>query len=196
MPLMKKIILFLLFAGSLTAQEFKGGVRGGISGSQVHGDRLSGFDKTGLLGGVFVNRSLSDRVSLQMEIIFIQKGSRKPTDDNNTFYRLRVHYVEVPLLFIYHTSKKFALTAGPAFGTLVFSEEDDQFGILKNTLPFKKFEFSGHFGLMYKLSDHLTFDGRYSRSLSTIRPFPGAYTTFFDKGQYNVLIEFSLLYGF
>jgi hypothetical protein len=131
-----------------------------------------------------------------MEIVFIQKGSRKPTDEFNTYYRLRVHYIEVPVLFRYHTSKKLAFYAGPSFGFLIFSEEDDQFGAYPDTNPFKDFEFAGNAGVLYALNDRWTFDGRYSHSISTIRPFPGVTTSFFDQGQYNVLIEFSLLYQF
>ncbi len=190
------LCLFIFVTLNLSAQRFDAGIRFGLSGSQVNGDKLSGFDKLGILGGGYVNTSLSEKFSLQLEMVFIQKGSRKPTDEYNNFYRMRVHYVEVPVLLIYHTSKKFAITAGPSFGTLIFSAEDDQFGIYRNTLPFKKYEVSGNIGILYKLNDHWSFDGRYSNSLTTIRPYPGSYSTFFDKGQYNVLLEFSLLYGF
>lgn len=193
-----KFFLFILFFtfAKLHAQDFKGGMRIGIDGSQVNGDKLTGFNKLGIIAGAFVNRKLSEKISAQMEMVFIQKGSRRPTDDNNTFYRMRVHYIEVPLLFQYYTSKKFAIYAGPSFGTLVFSEEDDQFGVFKNRPPFRKFEFAGNGGLLYCLSDTWTFDGRYSHSISTIRPYTGGPTTFFDQGQYNVLIEFSLVCRF
>jgi hypothetical protein len=190
------VSVFMLAAIAAGAQSFNAGIRAGISGTQVNGDRLSGFNKIGIVAGGFVSRNLSEKTALQMEIVYIQKGSRKPTDDNNFYYRMRVHYVEVPVLFIYKTSKKFAITAGPSFGTLIFSAENDQFGVYRNTLPFKKFELSGNVGIQYKLGDNWTFDGRYSQSITTIRPYPGAYSTFFDRGQYNVLIEFSLLYAF
>lgn len=190
-------LIFFLFAFSTgNAQEFNAGLRFGVSGSQVNGDRLSGFDKAGLLGGGYVNRKLSEYFSLQMEMVYIQKGSRKPTDDFNTYYRLRVHYIEVPIILRWHVSNKVDFTGGPSFGTLIFSEENDEFGVYRNSLPFKKFEFSGNGGIIYKLNDKWSFDGRYSHSISTIRPYPGPSFAFFDKGQYNVLIEFSLLLGF
>jgi Outer membrane protein beta-barrel domain len=190
------LIVLFLFIRNAYSQKFNAGFRLGVAGSQVNGDRLTGFDKVGLIGGAFVNRKFSEKVSVQMEIVFIQKGSRKPTDDNNSFYRMRVHYMEVPLLFRFHTSKKFALSAGPSFGTLIFAEEDDEFGVYKNAPPFRKFEFAGNAGLLYNLNDHWAFDGRYSHSITTIRPYQAYNPDFFDKGQYNVLIEFSLLYSF
>ena len=193
---MKKKILFLIFslaAFHLSGQSFEGGLRFGLCGSQVNGDQLSGFNKAGLIAGGFIGRKLSESVSLQMEMVFIQKGSRKPTDSDNRFYRLRVHYIEVPLLVKYKLAKKLEITAGPSFGTLAFSAEDDEYGVYPNPIPFKKYELSGNFGIIYALSDQWSFDARYSNSLNTIRPFPGSYHRFFEKGQYNVLIEFSLL---
>ncbi len=196
---MKYNILFLFFffaAKLLLAQNFNAGIRIGVCGSQVNGDNLSGYNKAGLIAGAYVSRKFSDHISLQMEMVYIQKGSRKPTDLNNNYYRLRVHYMEVPLLVLFHVSKKIDLTAGPSFGTLIFSEENDEFGIFPNSPSFKKFEVSGNVGIVYKINDKWSFDARYSNSLTTIRPYPGTYSTFFDRGQYNVLIEFSLIYRF
>ena len=196
---MKKwILLFILFLTPffIHAQKFYAGIRLGMCGSQVNGDNLSGFDKAGIIAGAYVKRNLSEFFSMQMEIVFIQKGSRKPTDINNSYYRMRVHYIEVPLNLLFHASKKIDFTAGPTFGTLVFSEENDEYGVYENALPFEKFEFSGNVGLIYKLNEKWSFDGRYCHSISTIRPYPGSYSTYFDKGQYNVLVEFSLLREF
>jgi hypothetical protein len=193
------VIFFLLFFSArniLFSQSFNAGLRFGMSASQVDGDQLEGFDKAGIIAGGFVSRDFSNHFTMQMEMVYIQKGSRKPVDDNNTYYVMRVHYIEVPVLALWHFSKKFSLTAGPSFGTLVFSEEEDQYGTYNNSTPFEKFEFAANVGFLYKLSDRWVFDGRYSRSLATIREFPGSTSTYFDKGQYNVLIELSFLYFF
>src|SRR5438132_3331012 len=91
--------LFIIFFQLLYAQRFHAGVTGGISTTQVAGDQLSGFNKAGVIAGGFVNSSLSEKTSLQMEIIFIQKGSRKPveTDNDNQYYVMRLSYFEVPV---------------------------------------------------------------------------------------------------
>jgi Outer membrane protein beta-barrel domain len=183
----------------MKAQErFHAGVRAGLCGSQVNGDRLEGFNKLGIVAGLYVKRKFSEKFTGQMELVFIQKGSRKPTDDYNSYYRLRVHYIEVPVLLQYKASAKLSVYAGPSFGTLIFSGEDSEFGPYRNILPFSKFELSGNAGVLYKLSDDWAFDARYSASITTIRPFPvyNPYNSFFDKGEYNLLIEFSLLYDF
>jgi hypothetical protein len=200
---MRSVFLFLIIlAGELccslfaSAQDFKGGIRFGGDGSQVNGDGLQGFDKAGILFGGFIKRDFSEKISAQMEMLFIQKGSRKPTDEYNQYYLLRVHYIEVPLSCIYHLNKKFGVFGGVSFGVLIHSEEGDQLGLYEDTPPFKKYEVAGHGGLLYTMSEHWNFDLRYSHSITTIRPYVAGYTTFFDKGQYNVLIEFSLMYQF
>src|SRR5689334_21238513 len=81
------------------AQNFHAGLLAGISTSQVDGDNLAGYHKVGIKGGVFVNRQLSEKFALQLEIEFLQKGSRKPVDTiENTFFLMRLNYIDVPLL--------------------------------------------------------------------------------------------------
>ncbi|MFM7218545.1 MAG: porin family protein [Bacteroidota bacterium] len=191
----------LLFGCPITpadAQSFSAGLRAGMTATQVDGDTYEGFDKAGLLGGIFVERSLSERFSLRMELDYIQKGSRKPLDkDDNSYYRMRVNYLEVPFVARYRAGKKITLQGGPAFGVLVFSQEDDQTGVLIYSPPFRKYEYSISAGLLYDLSEKVGVDVRYGFSVVPIRPFD-FYATFvyWDKGQFNSVIQLSLQYRF
>ena len=65
------LIGLLLLGSSVQSQSFGGGTIFGISTSQVGGDDISGFNKAGLLLGVFANRKLSDLTTFQMEITYI-----------------------------------------------------------------------------------------------------------------------------
>ena len=75
----------------------------GLSTSQVSGDDLAGFNKAGLVFGGFTNRILSNRNSLQLEIVYIQKGSRNPdiineeSENYNKPY-INLSYIEIPIL--------------------------------------------------------------------------------------------------
>ncbi|HRH67338.1 MAG TPA: porin family protein [Bacteroidia bacterium] len=198
---MKRFCIFCFLVGIITtagAQGFKAGLRAGITATQVAGDRLTGFNKAGIVAGGFVNRDFSEKLSLRLEIIFIQKGSRKPVNtDDNSYYRMRLHYAEVPLLLIYNATKKISLEAGPSFGSLVFSQEDNQLGELFGAPPFKKYEISANAGVLFHLSGHWLADARYNWSLTTIRPYAGNYNyNFFDQGQYNSVMQVALLYQF
>ena len=79
---MLKKFTVLLFCWFLTynikGQNFDGGIILGISTSQVRGDDLAGFNKAGILAGAFVNKKISQLLSLQMEMTYIQKGSNNP----------------------------------------------------------------------------------------------------------------------
>jgi hypothetical protein len=114
---------FFISGMVLHAQNFRAGLIAGLSTTQVAGDQLSGFNKAGIIGGGFVNAAMGEKISIQMEILFIQKGSRKPVDidNNNAYYVMRLSYIEVPLLFKWQAAQKFNNELGPSFGTLIFS---------------------------------------------------------------------------
>lgn len=191
---MKKKLLILLFLIAPTliySQGFNAGIRGGICGSQVDGDTYEGFNKAGITAGFFVNHKLSEFFSIQMELNYIQKGSRKPVDDYNSFYLMRVNYAEVPLLIQWHAGKSIDIFGGPSYARLLSSYEETEFGEYKGP-AFEKYEIAARIGISYKLSEQWRVDGRYCNSITTIRPSPAAYTPFFEKGQYNRLFEIGL----
>jgi hypothetical protein len=178
--------------------KFNAGILGGISTSQVDGDQLAGYDKVGIKVGAFVNRNFSDHVSLQMELLFIQKGSRKPVNtEDNTYFLMRLNYMEVPLMVRFQFSKKILGEAGLSIATLVSSEESDEVGVIKSRPEFKKFDYLVNAGGYYKLSDNWLFNVRFSYSIFPIRPFDSARPyAFFDKGQFNNVLALALYYQF
>src|SRR2546429_328651 len=113
-----------------TAQKFNAGVLAGFVASQVDGDHLSGYDKPGVKAGGYVNRKISDKINLQFEMEFIQKGSRRPLDIiNNIFYLLRLNYVEAPLMISYIITPKWSIEGGASVAVLISSHEEDETGI-------------------------------------------------------------------
>jgi hypothetical protein len=200
MKLLCGILLLLpgLLPWSVSAQDFQAGIKAALCASQVSGDRLSGFDKGGFAAGFFVRRELSDNLALQLEIQFIQKGSRKPLNqDDNTYYRMRLHYAEVPLLFRYRPGKKWTFEAGAAYGSLVFAQEDNELGEIQGTPPFKKYELSWIVGMDYPLAEYLLFNIRYNHSITPVRSFEGGYNyNYWDRGQYNSVLQAGFYWSF
>ena len=97
-------LLFLcgMLAYNTNAQNFGGGLIAGISTSQVAGDMLGGFNKIGLLTGAYTNLKMKKNLSLQFEIIYIEKGSRNPNihESNHSNYQkieITLSYIEMPL---------------------------------------------------------------------------------------------------
>lgn len=197
---MKKFLTFIstfvfFFKFTLVAQEFKAGLLGGITTTQVSGDGLAGFDKAGITLGGYVERNMSKAFSLAFEINYIQKGSRSSVDPNsNYFYRMRLSYIEIPLTIHLHFKNKISFGTGPSVATLISSSEADVFGVYPNTLPFKKIDISGLADAGFLLSSKTSVHIRYSQSLLPIRSLDDvAYTNaVIQGGQYNSVLSLFL----
>ena len=181
------------------AQQMNAGLIAGFSATQVSGDNLGGYNKAGLVAGGFVSRVFSEKYSGQMEIFYIGKGSRKTADPEKGDYfeyRMSLHYIEVPVMLCYHYKTKFIFQAGPSFGTLLSSSEEDQYGPIPDPRPFYKTEFSFVGGLDYLLSDKLMINVRSDNSILPIRRHPLGIVYGLNRGQYNTVITFTLRYKF
>ena len=196
-----KILLIIIFsffiAGSVYCQGFRGGISVGVAGTQVDGDRLDGYNLTGFTGGIFVINKIKDDWSFSMGIRYFGKGSRKNADPENgdyRYYHLRLHYVEVPALAIFHW-KKFSPEAGIAIAYLFKSMEDsDAYGSIDPDPPFHKYEIPVIVGISYEINKHIRANTQFGYSILPIRPHPGNQSWYFDKGQYNKTINFTLQY--
>ena len=202
--MMKNKILFyllLLINVDCQAQRFDGYVLAGISTSQISGDALSGFDKAGFMVGAGVVTSISknNKTMMGMEIYNIQKGSRKPSrldKGDPSFYRLRLNYLEIPLYLKYAASDHFQLFIGGAIGVLTGSSEENENGKVAYQVPFNKFDASATCGLEYLLTADWRMGLRLIQSVTPVRDFSGNAQTFFNNGQYNNVITFTVSYFF
>lgn len=192
------MFLFLMINNIARGQSFKAAVLAGINSSQVSGDELSGFNKVGLFIGGSAILPVSEKSLVEMELLFIQKGSKTPTPKDgaaNYFYRMSLNYLEVPLIYTFRPVKYVSVHAGPTFGVLVGSKEEDNAGELTGQIPFQKTELGIDGGLSVYFSEHLSLTMRLSTSLLPIRK-TGANTPLFESGQYNSGLAFFLQYTF
>ncbi|OQB62036.1 MAG: hypothetical protein BWX95_01562 [Bacteroidetes bacterium ADurb.Bin141] len=193
------LIVFLLITNNIACgQSFKAAVLAGINSSQVSGDELSGFNKVGLFIGGSAILPVREKSLVEMELLFIQKGSKTPTPKNgaaNYFYKMSLNYLEVPLIYTFRPVKYVSVHAGPTFGVLVGSKEEDNAGELTGQIPFQKTELGIDGGLSVYFSEHLSLTMRLSTSLLPIRK-TGANTPLFESGQYNSGLAFFLQYTF
>jgi len=199
MNYIKLSIVFIITICSLSiySQDFNGGVLGGINATQVFGDNFSGPNKAGLYLGVYVNRYFSKRSSIQLELDYIQKGSRKNPDgstgDYDT-YLLRLNYIELPVLYKYDFSEKATLETGLSLGVLVHSYEESNGSTEVSGDDFSSVDFSFNLGFYYTLVKNLRINMRLSNSILPIRPHASGQTYRWNKGQYNQGIAFILHY--
>ena len=189
-------ITILLVNIGLLAQDFSGGILAGLAASEISGDRLQGPNKAGLYFGGFVNRYFSPRSSIQMELDYIQKGSRENPDSSNNYYyyRLRLNYIEIPVHYRYDFSERGTLETGLSLGVLVHQDEEGHSGAVLSGLSFDLFDLSANIGIFYTLLKDLRINIRYSNSLLPIRPHAGGTTWRGNRGQYNEVLSFVLFY--
>ena len=190
---------FFLISLSADAQRFKAGLRAGIAGTQISGDQLGGFDKAGIVAGGLVSTSLSQKFDLGFEIFYVQKGSRKNADPDNgdlVSYLLRLNYFEVPVLLQWKYSKRFSFEAGPTFGALVGTLEEDEFGALDQPRDFSNFELGVGAGMSVNIVDGLYFNLRGTNSVLPVREHVSGQDYRLNRGQYNSALLFTFHYIF
>ena len=194
---------FLTF--SIQAQDFGGGVILGLSTSQVGGDDLAGFHKAGLLLGVFANKSITELLSFQMEMTYIQKGSNNPNMNNpehpnDSKQDISLSYIEVPLLLQYHQSDKLKIEGGVLTAYLVDGHYNDFNGKMPNEPnPFIDYDIGLLLGIDYKYSENISLNTRIGNSILPIGsedyenqvPYNSS-----KKGKYNSVLSFALHYNF
>jgi hypothetical protein len=214
---MKKIIVlfFLMVLYKFSwSQNYSAGIIGGLSSTDVSGmdpyDRDEDFYRVGVNAGVFVNRAFNDRTSLQLELLYATKGSLQPADssDNYLYDRLKLYYIEVPLLIKYkmhlfvnkHALDKLEIEAGPSYARLVYSHHENNNGVIFNDPPFNKNDFLINIGLTYYFTENFSFDLRFANSILPVRPNPSNityYNTYYiNKGEYNTTFNYTFRYTF
>jgi hypothetical protein len=187
------IVAILFWSCALFAQQanFKGGIEGGIMGTQVDGDTLGGYDKAGLRVGGFIEREITKDIGMQFGILYVQKGAKgeKNPDKLSSYYESNLHYIDMPITGRYYHTSGIIGEAGIAFGYLFQQKEMgyDAFAVYRedDDPGFNKFELSWHLGLAYRILANTVVHTQFSYSMKRIRgkydsQIPGIYA-----GQFN-----------
>jgi hypothetical protein len=193
------VITLFLFTTSVHGQKFRAGVIAGITATQISGDNLGGFDKPGFAAGGMVSTPVSGKFDIAMEILFFQKGSKKnPNPDKGDYdeYNLRLNYFEVPVLIQWLFSKRFTFEAGPTFGALLSSKEEDEYGEVPDPRPFDIFELGIAGGMKVNFAQKFSGTFRIETSVLPVREHQSGVTEFANRGQFNAALLFALQYTF
>jgi opacity protein-like surface antigen len=127
--------------------QFEAYIVAGFSAAQIRGDDLAGFDKLGLEPGIGVWYDLSSNMSLGVELLYSERGSRTEIFPNNSEPQLvyKINYATVPLVFTIrdwyfeeddHSYYKVFAQGGLSFGRLIKASVEDDFGIYPSTDAF------------------------------------------------------------
>jgi hypothetical protein len=168
------VVIFFTLPVYILSQNFNGGLTAGLVGSQVGGDGYSGYNKAGVFAGAWVNIDVSKHSAFQMEITYIQKGSRhNPDYDNDDYdsYIFRTNYMEIPLLYQYKI-KKFIFEAGPSTGISVGHYEEFNGEVLSDNPDYDMpatFTLQANLGIRFVISKSFSATMRINYSTFNIR---------------------------
>lgn len=197
------LVTFVLFSGYTYSQKLDGGLFAGLSTSQVDGDGLGGYNLAGLNLGFFTQTDIGQKGNLRLELAFLQKGAREGTNDTtgyNTGYKLRLNYVEVPLVYILHW-KDLAFEIGLGVDVLVSRSETDNGGNRDSPFNYHRFSMMGLFGVTYNFHENWGINFRTNNSITPISDGTAAgqkpsIVALGGYGMRNDILTFALVYKF
>jgi opacity protein-like surface antigen len=91
-----------------------------MTASQVDGDNLGGYKKIGFYGGAGVGLPVSKKMLLNMQALYVQKGSR---ETSYGYYIWRINYLQIPVFLEYNIFKNLDARAGLGADLLINSKE-------------------------------------------------------------------------
>lgn len=215
--LLSAVIILFLSVNSVFAQRIKGAITGGFNISQVDGDEVYGFRKFGVNVGPSAIVPINDKWSIGMELLYNQKGSRQKKQFNDSIlydsatgvskqitgqYKLRLNYVEIPLMLYYTDKNTITVGTGLSWSRLVGVKEWEHGKEIETTDldgPYDKDDFCWLADIRFRVYEKLHFNLRYSYSLDKIRTrtyYATDNSYQWTRKQYNNVISFKLIYIF
>ncbi|MBU1368068.1 MAG: PorT family protein [Bacteroidetes bacterium] len=210
----KQIYRLLLFTGilylaaaSANAQIIKGEIIAGFNLSQLDGDEVYGYKKAGLQLGLGAMIPISEKWDISLETLYNEKGANEKAqypmqaDSTTGAYRVKLNYLDVPLL-LHFTDKEF-ITVGTGFswGRLIKAEEFEH-GKQTNTTAqngvYNLNDFNVLLDLRMRLHKQFKINFRYQYSISKIREreFITSQGNIWSRKQYNNMLTLRLVYVF
>ncbi len=205
------LIIILGISNSLVGQIIKGKTMLGLNLTQVEGDEVHGFKKPGLFVGVGAMIPFKKNWDVSLGVIYNQKGANQKDQYSETdtigntltgAYKLRLDYVEIPLLLQYTDKGFITFGAGFSWGRLVNVQEWEHGRKVESTTlsseTYNKNDFSYIIDLRIKIYGPLKFGLRYQNSMVKIRTreFEDFSGNKWTRDQFNKVLTFNLVYIF
>ena len=193
---MKAILtsLCILCFAITSAQNFDAGLIGGFCTSQVSGDNLSGYNKLGSRFGAYINYPINKKMGYQLEMQFLQKGSKKPyTENSPETYLFELNYIELPATLNYQVRKGISIESGLGTAFLVGYKEQDEITDINTDKP-NTLALDFLLGVQYDIKKNLKLNIRYANSISRIRKHASEEESGLNSGQFSSLVSFALMY--
>ncbi|HMI06956.1 MAG TPA: porin family protein [Flavobacterium sp.] len=221
---MKKVILtalaVLAFGFTNAQKNVRFGLKGGLNLSTLTGDVQNAEIKPGVHIGGLVEIKLTNRFSLQPELLLSMQGAKSDYSENFGGVRYEYEdkynltYINVPVMAKFYVIPKLSLEAGPQLGFLVSAKnkytersiDGNNSSSISDTQDvkgdFATIDAGVNFGLSYYFTDNIFIQGRYSLGLTSIddRSYNvddnGDFDYYDDYSVQNSVLQFSFGYRF
>jgi opacity protein-like surface antigen len=200
---MKKVILAAIAVmafGFANAQDVKFGLKGGINLSSFSGDIEDASSKVGFQVGGFAEFKLTDKFSIQPELLYSTQGAKFEESEVNYFSKetIKTNYLNVPVMAKYYVANKFSVEAGPQIGFLLSAKykwEEVDYGEKTSGTDdakddIKSVSFGLNVGAGYDFTENVSVGVRYNFGLSNISDFDS------DAKIHNNVVSLSVGYKF
>ncbi len=175
----QKLLILACILLSMTAlsQIRSFGPKLGVGISKFYGaDEYKKLDpKGGFVAGGFLEYGLTQRISLQSEILYSMQGAMVNNnyaigdiefEGDNTYYNL--NYLNIPVLAGYRLNYEFTVYAGPQFGYLLSAEKEVN-GYTQDIMnDYHQFELSGVLGVNYDINNGFIGDIRFNYGFTNV----------------------------
>ena len=186
--------LCILCFSITSAQNFDAGLIGGFCTSQVSGDNLSGYNKLGSRLSAYISYPINKKMSYQLEMQYLQKGSKKTyTEKSPETYLFELNYIELPATLNYQVKKGIYIESGLGTAFLVGYKEQDEMADINRDKP-NTLALDFLLGVQYQFKKHLKLNIRYANSITPIRKHASEEEWGLNKGQYSSLVSFTFMY--
>ena len=180
--IMKKLFFAVIFTAiamtSVNAQKF--GAKLGLNMATLSGDVSNTKMKTGFHVGGVAEFEITDQFTFQPEIVFSMQGTKYDSDDTSGLgsslldSRLKLNYINMPLIAKYYVTESLNIQAGPQIGFLMSANfANTAGGGISDTDVDVKDQMNGldygvDFGIGYTMDFGLFIDARYNLGLADI----------------------------
>ena len=195
---MKKLLLFTAFAifafvNSNAQGEFRIGFKAGVNIASIGGDDTYGVgslgSRTGFHIGALVEVPITEKISIQPELLYSMKGSNLDFSSGDT--DIKLDYIDVPILGKYHIIEGLSGELGPVIGVLVKADADDGDESEDIKEYYKSTDIGIAIGASYRLPMGVFFSLRYNKGITDINDDPA-----FDGKNQNNVFQASAGYSF
>jgi opacity protein-like surface antigen len=195
------------------------GLKGGLNIASLTSSDDSELDsRIAFHAGLYVEFPISEKLSIQPEVVFSSQGGREKTFTESassgfeSFFesdtKLRLNYINIPVLAKYYIVDGFSVQVGPQIGFLVSARAEFEINSSSNSNnssisgnssvkdEFNSVDLSAAFGLGYKFDGGFNLSARYNLGFSEVFKNQNQDENRNDIDVRNSVFQFSIGYTF